>query len=99
MDRNTLAKRMKNHLVRLLLAWWKATHYIFSRDTKLLYKRDLSQLLSGRDKLFEWPAFITAIHIDASGVSDRKDHPRIWFEYKEGYEFLNEENTKTKDKI
>lgn len=26
-DRVTLARRMKNHLVRLLLAWWKAAHY------------------------------------------------------------------------
>lgn len=98
-DKDALARRMKNHMVRLLLAWWKTANYIFSQDTKLFYKSALSQLLSGRDKLFEWPAFITAIHIDASGVNDRKDHPRIWFEYKEGYEFLNDERAKSTTKV
>lgn len=68
---------MKNHFIRLLLAWWKAAHYVFSEGTRAFYKRTLKKLIAGDGKFFKWPAFITAIHIDASPVKGRKDKPRI----------------------
>lgn len=95
-DNKKLAKRLKNHFVRLLLSWWKAAHYVYSPDTRLFYRRSLLQLISGSGNLFEWPAFVTAVHIDASNVSSRKDSPRIWFQYKAGYEFLDEDETNRK---
>lgn len=36
---------------------------------------------------------MAAIHIDANNVESRKDNPRVWLEYKEGYGFLAEEET------
>lgn len=89
-DNRKLAKRMRNHFVRLLLAWWKAAHYVFSPDTRLYYRRTLLQLISGDGKLFAWPTFINSVHIDAKNLNTRKDNPRLWFEYKAGYEFLEE---------
>lgn len=95
-DTVKIAKRMKKHFLRVLLAWWKGAHYISSPDTRLYYKRTLQKLISGDNKLFKWPAFVKAIHIDAGEVNGRKDNPRIWFEYKDGYEYLKEDGTDMK---
>lgn len=95
-DNRKLAKKLKKHFPRLLLAWWKAMHYVFSPETRLFYKRTLLQLIFGRNKLYQWPSFVEAVHIDASNVSSRKDSPRIWFEYKAGYDFLAETEANNK---
>lgn len=70
--------------------------YIFSADTRHVYKKELLQLISGKEKLFSWTAFIAAVHIDASNITNRMDHPCIWFEYKNGFELLNEEESNKK---
>lgn len=89
-DNRKIATRLRNHFGRILLAWWKAAHYIYSPDTRLFYRRQLLQLIAEDGKLYDWPAFITEMHIDASNVNNRKDNPRIWFQYKPGYEYLTE---------
>lgn len=81
---------MRNPFARILLARWKGAHYIYRADTRLFYRRLLLQLITENGKLHDWPAFIKAIHIDAAGVNNRKDNPRIWFEYKQGFEFITE---------
>lgn len=68
----------------------RPTHYVYSPDTRLFYKRALRQHITGNGKLFDCPAFVHTIHIDAAAVTSRKDDPRVWFEYKQGYEFLAE---------
>lgn len=95
-DNRKLATRLRNHFARLLLAWWKAAHYVYSPDTRLYYRRALLMLISKEQKLYEWPAFIKAIHIDANNVTDRKDNPRVWFEYKPGFDFLDEAGSNKK---
>lgn len=89
-DNRKVATRLRNHFARLLLAWWKAAHYIYSPDKIPFYRRALLKLISGDNKLYPWPAFLKAVHIDSENVSNRKDNPRIWFQYKPGYEFLEE---------
>lgn len=49
--------------------------------------------------MFLWPAFVKAIHIDATNVTNRKDNPRVWFEYKPGYDFLEEDATNRKETV
>lgn len=95
-DNRKLAKRLRKHFIRLLLAWWKGAHYVFSPDTRQFHKRTLLQLIEGNGKLFECPAFVHAIHIDATNVQSRKDNIRVWFEYKEGYGFLDEDDAAKK---
>lgn len=95
-DNRKLAKRLRNHFVRLLLSWWKAANYVFSPDTRLFYRRKLTRLIAGEKKIFLWPEFIKSIHIDAENVNSRKDNPRVWFEYKAGYVFLEEDETNKK---
>lgn len=89
-DNRKIATRLRNHFIRILLAWWKAAHYVYSADTRLFYRRALLHLITEDGKLYDWPAFITGIHIDADNVTNKKDNPRIWFEYKPCYEFLKE---------
>lgn len=89
-DSRKIALKLKNQVARILLAWWKPAHYFYSPDTRLFYRRALRKLISDHGQLFEWPAFIQAIQIDPDAVQTKKDHPRIWFEYKVGYEFLDE---------
>lgn len=66
---------------------------MFSSETRLFYRRTLLQLISGDEKLFQWPEFVAAVQIDASNVTSREDNPRIWFEYKPGYDLLAEEES------
>lgn len=98
-DTKQLAKNMQTHFIRVLLAWWKAAHCVFSQDTRLYYIRTLQQLISGKNKLFKWPAFVKSIHIDVKEVNIRKDNPRIWFEYQTGYEYLANVGSRQKIEI
>lgn len=98
-DNRKLAKRLKTHFVLLLLAWWKATHYVYIPDTRMFYRRSLLQLISGNGKLFQWPSFVKVVHIDAINVTIRKDNPRVWLEYVEGYEFLTEDEANKKSTV
>lgn len=82
-DNRKIALRLKNHFARMLLAWLKAANYVYSPETRLFYRRSLRQLIAGNNKLFEWP-FLLAVHIDAEEATNKKDRPRIWFEYKVG---------------
>lgn len=72
-DKRKIALRLKNHFVRILLAWWKAANYVYSPDIRLFYKRTLRHLISGDGKLFQWIYFIHAVHIDAEAV--KKERP------------------------
>lgn len=67
-DNRKIAIRLESHFVRILLAWWKPDHYIYSPDTRLYYRRTLLQLIPGNGKLFQWPAFLKAVHIDGGNV-------------------------------
>lgn len=92
-DNRKIAIRLRIHFARVLLAWWKAAHYIFSPETRLFYRRAFLQLIAEDGKIYDWPVFIKAIHIDDNNVNNKKDNPRAWFEYKQGFEFLDETET------
>lgn len=49
--------------------------------------------------LHSWPALIKAVQIDANNVTNKKDNPRVWFEYKPGYSFLEEDESNKKETV
>lgn len=60
--------------------------------------RILGQVVRNAESLYTytWPKYVTGINIDAAGVTNSKDNPKISFEYKEGYEAPVENNNQNK---
>lgn len=82
----TAVKKHHGHSIRVLNACWKAGHYIQNQDTAAYYMRILTQVVRSSDTLYTWPSKVTGINIDARGVQNLRDNPKISFDYVQGYE-------------
>lgn len=86
-DNSQLAtKRHYGHCIRVLNAWWKAAHYVQNSDTAAYYMKLTTLAVRNSGALYTWPQCIVGISIDARGVHNPKDNPKIDFEYAQGFE-------------
>lgn len=96
-DPSTAAiSRHINHLTRVLTAWWKAAHYVQNRDTEAYNSTIKGKVVQSPTILYTWPAQVTGIIIDARGITEAKENPKLYLEYEHGYETLAKTQKKGK---
>lgn len=96
-DKSTQAdNRHFGHCIRVLVAWWKATHYVQNQDTTDYYARILGQVVGSPKTLHQWPQHVTGICIDARVVSPPKEYPKVSLEYFQRYTAPDDSNKTNK---
>lgn len=85
-DSLTVTKRHHSHCIRILNAWWKVAHYVQNSYIAAYYMKLTTQAVRNTVAPYNWPKHIIGISIDARGVHNPKDSPKIDFEYVQGFE-------------
>lgn len=92
-DNSMIAIKLHHgHTITVLNAWWKAPHYVQNSDTAAYYMKLITQTVCTSGYLYAWPPHIIGISIDARGVTNPKENPKIDFEYAQGYNAPTDHN-------
>lgn len=82
--RKETERRQILHFTRIIMAWWKAANFVERKYTAQYYQNLINLEVQSPNKIYQWPASIEGIAIDAREFEEAKENPSITFESKEG---------------
>lgn len=88
-DESTPAVKLHvHHFTGLLVAWWKAAHYVKNKDMADYYTCIMGKVVHSPGELYGWSKLVIGVSVDGRGVAEPKKNPKVDFEYEVGHEDL-----------